>query len=600
MSDTALSLRVIGLARAAIGVFQGLALYLIYLAYDTRAWPATDGLVFAPLLLFALFIPLLVSQGIGTLRPRTLAIWAAAATVIVVAVGAYDIWHAWPVDWTFGEGPVSRPHILPSPELFVALVAGLFIAQSLVTGGDIDRKLIADYTTHFDVAWKIAVQAALAVAFTGAFWGLLVLGAGLFRLINIEFFFDLLQERWFAIPATTLAVSAAIHVTDVRAGIVRGIRTLGLSLLSWLLPLMTLIAAGFLGTLVFTGVQPLWDTQFATALLLIAFGALVVLLNAAYHDGHDERAAPRVLRYPGSVAALALIPLAALAGYALFLRIEQYGWTAARIYASACALVAVFYAVGYALAAIRSEPWLKRIEQWNFYGAILVLAVLFALFTPIADPYRISVASQVARLESGAVTPEQFDFANLRWEGGRFGQAALERLKVTMAEPRADYVRDAAARALVATNRSARPADPEIVRANVTAHPAGTTLPPSFLAQDWGASIVAFRYVPAPGCLRAQRTALCDAWMMDLDGDGADEIVVLEFNVIHAYRLGEQATWVRIGTWNLPQNCERLTSDMVAGRFATAPPEPRKWPDLEISGLRIPLAENPAVPACPN
>ena len=234
-----------------------------------------------------------------------------------------------------------------------------------------DPKFVADYATHFDVAWKIAVQAALAVAFTGAFWGLLWLGAGLFKLINIEFFIDLLQERWFAIPATTLAVSAAIHVTDVRADIVRGIRTLGLSLLSWLLPLMTLIAAGFLATLVFTGVQPLWDTQFATALLLIAFGALVVLLNAAYQDGHDERATPRVLRYPGSFAALALVPLAALAGYALFLRIEQYGWTADRIYASACALVAAFYAAGYAL----SRPSGAILAQANRAVEFLRIAV---------------------------------------------------------------------------------------------------------------------------------------------------------------------------------------------------------------------------------
>ena len=162
----------------------------------------------------------------------------------VSALGVYDIWHAWPVDWRLIDPPVSRPHVLPSPHLIIALVMGLFIAHSLVTAGDMDRKFVADYTTHFDVAWKIAVQGALAAAFTGAFWGLLWLGAGLFDLINIDFFIELLQERWFAIPATTLAVSAAAHVTDVRAGIVRGIRTLGLSLLSWLLPLMTLIATG--------------------------------------------------------------------------------------------------------------------------------------------------------------------------------------------------------------------------------------------------------------------------------------------------------------------------------------------------------------------
>jgi hypothetical protein len=456
-----------------------------------------------------------------------------------------------------------------------------------------DRKFAADYTTHFDVAWKLAVQGALAAAFTGAFWGLLRLGAGLFELIDIDVFIELLQERWFAIPATALAVSAALHLTDVRAGIVRGIRTLGLSLLSWLLPLMTLIAAGFLATLVFTGVQPLWDTQFATALLLIAFGALVVLLNATYQDGHAERAAPHVLRYPGSLAALVLVPLIALACYALFLRVEQYGWTATRIYASASALVAAFYAVGYAFAAIRSEPWLKRIEQWNFYGALLTLAVLLALFSPIADPYRISVASQVARLESGAVKPEQFDFANLRWEGGRFGQAALERLKATTEGPRADYVREVASRALVATNRSVRRVDPDIARGNVNVHPAGTTLPPAFLAQDWSG-------VAAPACIQGLRTASCDAWLMDLDADGMDEIAVLDRSLVHVFRLTDQMEWVRVGNWNLPPGCTVLSAEMLAGRFTTATPDPSRWPDLEISGLKFRMRETaPPMPACP-
>src|SRR5262245_28998091 len=356
MGDSTLSLRTVGIARLAIGGLQGLALYLLYVAYDGPIWPATNGFVFAPVLLIALFIPLLVSQALGNLRPRTFAIWAAAATVIVSGLGVYDIWHAWPLDWDYGSPPTSRPHILPSPELFCALVLGLFIAQSLITGGDEDRRFVASYTTHFDVAWKLAVQGALAVAFVGAFWLVLWLGAALFDLIEIDFFEELIKRRWFAIPATALTFSAAIHVTDVRAGLVRGIRTLGLTLLSWLLPLMVLIGVGFLAALLFTGVQPLWDTQFAATLLLIAFSALVVLLNAAYQDGHIEHQAPPVLRYPGSVAALALTPLAALACYAVFLRVTQYGWTAPRIYASACAFVAAFYAVGYAYAAITSGP----------------------------------------------------------------------------------------------------------------------------------------------------------------------------------------------------------------------------------------------------
>src|SRR5690348_15987565 len=102
MTDTALSLRAIGLARVAIGVFQGLALYLVYLSYEQDVWPATDRLLFAPLLLIMLYIPLVVSQALGTLRLRSLVLWTVTATFIVGALAFYDIWHAWPVDYQVG------------------------------------------------------------------------------------------------------------------------------------------------------------------------------------------------------------------------------------------------------------------------------------------------------------------------------------------------------------------------------------------------------------------------------------------------------------------------------------------------------------------
>jgi len=598
MDSIASSARALGVARVSIGLIQGLALYLIYLAYDERTWPATDGLIFAPLMLVALFVPLLALQASGNIRWRTLAIWCGAAAAIVAGLGFYDIWHAWPEPPSSGA---SRLGVTPSTQLFFALVAGLFIAQSLIEAGDADRRFIASYTTYFDVAWKLAVQGALAVAFTGAFWGLLWLGAGLFNLLKLDFMMRLIQHEWFAIPGTTLVFSAAIHLTDVRAGIVRGVRTLGLSLLSWLLPLMTLIAAGFLATLPFSGVQPLWDTQFATRLLLIAFSALIILVNAAYQDGDAERQTPRVLRYPGSIAALALVPLAALAAYALYLRIDQYGWTAQRIYVCACAFVAGFYALGYAAAVFGTGPWLKRVERWNFYGALVVLAVLLALFSPVADPYRISVANQVTRLESGRVSPEQFDFTNLRWQGGRFGYAALERLRDSASGERAAYVRDTAQRAILATNRYARLADPEITTANVAVHPADAKLPATFVAQDWSRTLFTDGVVPfQPGCLRGQRSAMCDAWMKDLDGDGKDEIIVLERNAAFAYRLNSDGRWQTVGSWLLPNSCPKILTDMQAGNFTTAPPKPGPWPDLEISGQKFRFSEVNTVPACPN
>ena len=104
--------------RLLLGLLQGGALSLLYLAYDDKSWPASNGVVFAPLLMVALFVPLLVVQSLGTLRMGTLFVWAIVATALVAALAYYDIWRAWPVDWFFSNASPDhgawQPRILPS------------------------------------------------------------------------------------------------------------------------------------------------------------------------------------------------------------------------------------------------------------------------------------------------------------------------------------------------------------------------------------------------------------------------------------------------------------------------------------------------------
>ena len=382
------------LARLAVGLLQGGALWFLQRALDAKSWPATDGLLFAPLLAVALFVPIAVLLGLGNLRPRTLAMWTVLATALCVGLATYDIFR----DPTGGTA-VDR--IVPSPKLWLALGAVLFASHSLIESGDTDRKLVASYARYFDVSWKLAVQLALAAGFVGVFWAVLFLGAELFRLIKIEFLTELIKRPWFSIPITTLVFASAIHVTDVRADLVRGARTLSLTLLSWLLPVLTLLTVAFLSALPFTGLEPLWSTRSATFILLTAAVALVFLINNAYQDGGPERQVGAVVRYSGTIAAFTLVPLVALAAYGLSLRVDQYGWTPDRIIVLACIVVAACCALGYALAAVLRGPWLRSIEPTNILAALVVLAALLALTTPIADPARLSVADQVARLESG-------------------------------------------------------------------------------------------------------------------------------------------------------------------------------------------------------
>ncbi len=61
-------------SRLAVAVTQGLVLYVLYHAHDSKAWPASDEMIFAPIVAVALFVPLILVAGFGNVRPRTLAI----------------------------------------------------------------------------------------------------------------------------------------------------------------------------------------------------------------------------------------------------------------------------------------------------------------------------------------------------------------------------------------------------------------------------------------------------------------------------------------------------------------------------------------------
>jgi hypothetical protein len=431
------------------------------------------------------------------------------------------------------------------------------------------------------------VQLALALGFTGIFWGLLYLGTQLFELVKLDFLSRLIEHRWFSIPVTTGVFAYALHVTDVRVALVRGIRTLSLTLLSWLLPMMALLAAGFVVALGFTGLDPLWSTRHATPLLLVAAAALVVLLNAASQDGDPAGTPPLPLRWSGRLAAVVLVPLVAIAAYGLGLRVRQYGWTPDRIVALASVVAAACYAAGYAAAALRPGTWLRWVGATNVATAFVILAVLVALYTPVADPARIAVADQVARLRDGRTAPERFDFAFLRFDGVRYGTEALERLRNLRDGPAAAQIAAAAESVLKRKTRwdpgTATSVD---LAANITPHPAGQALPKGFLDQHWEAG------GSTPRCL-TRASAKCDAFLVDLDGDGAAELLLVaapEGSAV-AFKTGADGRWAVLGTYSASWKCKSVREALRAGEFQ--PVEPDRVRDLEVRGMRLRLQPAP-------
>ncbi|MEI9996087.1 MAG: DUF4153 domain-containing protein [Rhizomicrobium sp.] len=570
----------LGLRRLLVGALQGLALYLLYRAVEDKTWPATDPYWIAPLAMVFRFVPLLFQQAAGTMRARTLIAWLVIATVLLAGLAWYDVWRrATPDPVGFG-----RDWAMTFALGFFAAI-GLFIAQALILAADGERRWIASYAAYFDAAWKLEVQLVLSAVFVAVFWGVLWLGAILFNLINVHFVETLIEKAWFAIPATTLATAAALHVTDVRARLVAGLRTLAHVLLSWLLPLMTGIAVLFVLALPFTGLAPLWAAGSAAGGLLGAAGVLVVLINAAFQDGSPEHNRARVLRYAEFVAALVLLPLVLIAAYALWLRVDQYGWTVQRIATGAATLVALCYTFGYAAAALlspRGGVWMRLVAPVNVATAFVVLAVLLALFTPVGDPERLAAASQAARLESGAVRPANFDFGYLYREGGRYGRDALKAMTTGHFGNETARVRTLAAEALA--NKApglATPAAPVDIAANVTVYPNTRALPRTLLDQDWS------RTAGAPGCLTLRR-APCDAVFADVDGDGYEEVVLVSgsdrfwFGSILKER--PDKTWGAIAT--IGGHCPGMRAALREGRLQVVPPvTPLR--DIVLDGIRL-------------
>lgn len=576
----------IAVARLAAGLLQGLLLYWLYSAAQDKTWPATEPYLLAPLMLIGLLLPVLLVSSLGHLSPRRIGLWMAGAALVLTVLALHDVTRG-AEHFIWGNYKPGAPLRVISALLFGFCVVGFYIAHALVLASGQDQRRLASYPTYFEIAWKLGIQLLFSLLFVAVLVLVLWLGGQLFLLIKLNFLKELLSQAWFVIPVLCFAFSFAIHITDVRPSIVRGIRTLLLVLLSWLMPIAAVLVAGFLLTLPFIGFERLWATRHAASVLLGMAGLLVVLINAAFQNGQAGLGVARGIRFGTRLSCLLLPWLVGIAIYALTLRVMAHGWTAERIIAGACLLVASCYAVGYAWAASKYGDWLNWIANVNVGTAFVTLLVLLALFTPLMDPARLSVASQMARLNSGKVGADKFDFEYLRFQGARYGQAALQELKVRTAGPDAAVIRARADAMLKRDNRFDDAGALSDVAINLTVRPAGVTLPQSFLQQDWSQVGPSWRL---PACLK-RAGQQCDAYAMDFDGDGRQEVLLISndpraSSVLLAEK--EEGGWYARG--QIPSEilrCRPLREKLQAGQFVLVPP---KVQELEVDGQRVPMS----------
>lgn len=575
--------------RLSVGLLQGFALYWLYRASFIGNWAAHNNGLYVSLLLVCGLIPILIISSLGHLSKEALIRWILVATVIVAGLGFYDFWRAAGPHDILGKLVNKQQASYPTLLVFIFTAAGLFIAQCLILAASQDQRRIAHYSSYFEVSWKLLIQIQFSMMFVGVLWLVLFLGAGLFKLVSIHFLDNWIEESWFSIPVTVFAFACAMHITDVRPAIVRGIRSLLLVLLSWVLPLTVILIGSFLVCLPFTGLNALWATRHATALLLVAAAVLITLINAAFQNGEVSQEINVVIRTSARIGAALLLPITSIAIYALFLRVHDYGWTTDRLIAAACLFVASAYTAGYVWATLqRRQNWLKPIASVNIYTSFLILALLLALFSPIADPARLSVSNQVQRLLDGKIKASVFDYTYLRFDGGRYGKAALEQLQRSTSGPEAALIRANAKQALLKKDRwdgdNMEAAEPDVnLNKNISVWPKGAVLPESFLRQDWKTN----KNWQIPDCIY-KPDLLCSAHFLDVTRDGKKEILLIgATSAIGSAILeqNEQGLWQLLSVINFNQaDCPALSQALEAGQFGAAP---KQIDDIQIAGQRV-------------
>jgi hypothetical protein len=579
------------LAALALALVQGLLLWWFLDGVPEDRWSARDPRVMLPIVLLIAVLPLSLHLLWPFRRERVLHL-AFVTGAVVVAVTA-----AWFAATHIGldapaaderarrydsDGGVVAAFVQP---LVIAWLLAMPLLKLRLTSG----RWTGPYPSLFDITWRGALTLAEAALFTGVFWLLMGLAGLLFGLLGINGVENFISEPLFAIPATTLVGTLAIHLIGASAGMVDGLLRQLLNLLKWLLPLAGVIVIAFALALLPKLPALLAEGQkvMAAVWLLWLVAVTVLLLNAAYQSGQEPPGYGRIIEQVLRVVPPLLIVIALTALYSLAVRTSTFGLTPARYWGLVTAAAATAYAVGYSIAAWAPGRWFARMGGINIVIAVAVLAVLLASLTPLIDPLRLSVDSQ-ARRALGAADDKARDAALLFLgrEAGASGRARLGQIaRLTEAEGGSAVLRAAALTAQ-------RPTDPR-----------GDDF------EDWLSRIertpVAEPSAPVeplePGLQTALRTARSKDVILgavrrmmllrtDLDADGVPDALLVDDAVNHywLFKAGAGGAWILRSSGRLlfSGGDADIRAALRRGEFGTLPPQTQ---DMRVGDRRLML-----------
>ncbi|HGY3718105.1 TPA: DUF4153 domain-containing protein [Citrobacter gillenii] len=549
-----------------LGLLQGIVCYLLmtYLVPHNDGWlfygmPATVALTSALLLTVVSF------------KQRALWCWMALIFCVVLAMGVWLKWHVegsnkWAQDEVF--------FIFGWRLLLMGMLALPWIQYHLHTD-----TAQARYPQFYTQLWLNVLTLLIVFVANGLFWMVLLLWSEMFKLVGITFFKTLFFETdWFVYVALGLITALAVVLARTESRLVTAVQKLLTFIATGLLPLVALLALMFMLTLPFTGLEAI-SQRVSAAGLMSTLTLLLLLLMAIVREPQKD-----ALPYPGALRylikfALVVAPIYMLiAGWALWVRIHQYGWTPERLHGVLVVVVLLVWSLGYLVSLLCRGRNPLDIQGKVILGvSLLALGLLILLTSPVLDAWRISVNSHMARYYSGKNTADQVSLYMLR-NSGKPGRAALEALQKDEAFNK-ESKRKRDLNAILRGN-----IDPMRELTATQLAPVVMIAPGSKKPDEAFWLFVKQQSYRITSCIEQDACVLVN---QDLNADGQPEQVLYAFGDGESLIFGmKEKQWSLLGTAQL---ADEFTKEKLLQAVAnhTLTSAPRIWRDITIDGERL-------------
>ena len=376
-----------------------------------------------------------VFEGAERLHLFLSAMWGIGFAAILVMAGAVPLRRSVPYAVVIGAVAAGlltwgslrfvevEDYLTTVMPFFAFLIVGL-LPIPFVMAREVDGSFW-NYQGLFTHSWDVIVRVASGWVFAVLMWLAIVLANQLLVTVRLTFlnqFLDLPAVPWL-ISGAAVGLSAAIlnELSEVLSAalVLRLLRV-------FILPALVIIG---LFTL-FLPINGLSGAPLGSAATTALAAAIVAttLVSIGLDCGAEQAVHSPLMRNAVRLLALFVVILAGVASYALWLRIDQHGFSPARIYAAVASLIALAYGAFYAVSVVRRGDWMARIRRTNTVMAPVVGGLAALTLTPVINPEAISTRDKVARIIAAGEAPDWAELFDMRNDWGVAGRTALDQL----------------------------------------------------------------------------------------------------------------------------------------------------------------------------